>query len=1383
MVSGSQSYYTSARQATVTGRNRTSHTITGLTPGTQYVVRVIATIATRQRPDSAPSFQTSAYPSLHPAPGVPGSVTATPAVQSLAVSWTAAANATGYRVQWKSGAQAYNISDRQATTTGTSHTITGLTAGTAYTVRVVAARRFSGDSAPSSEATGTPLAVGVPGSVTATPAEESLAVSWAAAAGATGYKVQWKSGAQAYNTSDRQATATGTSHTITGLAAGTAYTVRVIATRTSAPDSAPSSEATGTPLAVGVPGSVTAAPAVQSLAVSWAAAASANGYKVQWKSGAQAYNTSDRQATVSTGTRYTIPGLAAGTTYTVRVIATRQGADGAPSPEAAGTPYLHPAPGVPGSVTVTPAVQSLVVSWAAVANADDYYVYLFGPYHGSVWVSSGTSHTITGLTPGTEYTVRVRAVRTNAPDGAASSEATGTPYLYPAAGVPGGVAATPALNSLAVSWTAAANANGYKVQWKSGGQSYDTSTRQATTTGTSHTLTGLTAGTAYTVRVVATRTNAPDSAASSEATGTAWHPAPGVPGSVAATPAVGSLAVSWTAAADADGYTVQWKSGSQSYDAARQATASGTSHTITGLAAGTQYTVRVVATRTNAPDGAASSETTGTPTPYLHPAPGAPGSVAAAPAVGSLAVSWTAAADADGYKVQWKSGSQSYDSSYNSARQATATGTSHTIPGLAAGTAYTVRVVATRTNAPDGAPSSEATGTAWHPAPGVPGSVAATPALNSLAVSWSAAADADGYKVQWRSGSQAYDAARQATASGTSHTITGLAAGTEYTVRVVATRTNAPDGAASPEATGIAQYPAPGVPGSVRAGSAAESLVVRWSAGANADGYKVQWESLYDAARQATATGTSHTITGLTGGTYYTVRVVATRTNAPDSASRTVTGFAQHPAPGVPGSVAAAPAVQSLAVSWAAVADADGYEVQWKSGSQSYSSFPLDGRAATTPGTSHTITGLAAGTTYTVRVVATRQGADDGAPSPEATGMPQRPAPGVPGSVTATPALNSLAVSWAAAADADGYEVQWKSGSQSYNSFPPLGRTATTPGTSYTITGLAAGTAYTVRVVATRSNAPDGAASPEAAGTPLHRPAPGGPRWMMVRPAMNGLAVFWGPVSGANGYKVQWKSGAQAYNTSDRQATVSSGTSHTITGLTGGTTYTVRVVATRSNAPDTPPSAEVAGIPYLRPAAGVPGSVAATPAVQSLTVSWAAAANANGYKVQWRSGSQAYDAFSRQATATGTSHTITGLTAGMEYRVRVVATRTNAPDSAPSTEATGTPGFRPAPGVPGSVAATPALNSLVVSWAAAANANGYKVQWKSGAQAYNTSDRQATVSSGTSHTITGLTGGTTYTVRVVATRTNAPDSAPSTEAAGTPPAAGVPGGGDGDADG
>ena len=90
------------------------------------------------------------------------------------------------------------------------------------------------------------------------------------------------------------------------------------------------------------------------------------------------------------------------------------------------------------------------------------------------------------------------------------------------------------------------------------------------------------------------------------------------------------------------------------------------------------------------------------------------------------------------------------------------------------------------------------------------------------------------------------------------------------------------------------------------------------------------------------------------------------------------------------------------------------------------------------------------------------------------------------------------------------------------------------------------------------------------------------------------------------------------------------------------------------------------------------------------------------------------------------------------------------------------------------VRVTSSQSALVVNWGAVAAADGYKVQWKSGAQTFAdaaTDSREAIISSGstTSYSISGLTDGTLYTVRVIATRSGAPsDGAASSEVTGTP---------------
>lgn len=84
----------------------------------------------------------------------------------------------------------------------------------------------------------------------------------------------------------------------------------------------------------------------------------------------------------------------------------------------------------------------------------------------------------------------------------------------------------------------------------------------------------------------------------------------------------------------------------------------------------------------------------------------------------------------------------------------------------------------------------------------------------------------------------------------------------------------------------------------------------------------------------------------------------------------------------------------------------------------------------------------------------------------------------------------------------------------------------------------------------------------------------------------------------------------------------------------------------------------------------------------------------------------------------------------------------------------------------------PGDGQLDVSWDAIDVASGYKVQWKSGQQTFKNAaadGREAEVSGGTTtdYTITGLTNGTEYTVRVLATNPQG-DGRPSVGVKGTP---------------
>ena len=90
-----------------------------------------------------------------PAPRRPGPIDVAPGDGMLQVSWEPVPDAEDYTVQWRSGSEEYSDA-RQQTVQTPMATLSGLTNGVAYMVRVRASNA-GGDGAWSEEATGTPL--------------------------------------------------------------------------------------------------------------------------------------------------------------------------------------------------------------------------------------------------------------------------------------------------------------------------------------------------------------------------------------------------------------------------------------------------------------------------------------------------------------------------------------------------------------------------------------------------------------------------------------------------------------------------------------------------------------------------------------------------------------------------------------------------------------------------------------------------------------------------------------------------------------------------------------------------------------------------------------------------------------------------------------------------------------------------------------------------------------------------------------------------------------------------------------------------------------------------------------------------------------------------
>ena len=363
-----------------------------------------------------------------------------PGNAQLVVTWTAVSTATGYTVQWTSGGQGYNTTNRQATVTSgttTSHTITGLANGTEYTVQVSATRTGANDGPPSDEMTGTPT---VPTAAGITVSTAALTVTEQDSTG-DGYTVVLDTEPTAdvvvtvAGHVGTDVTANPTTLTFTMSNWETALTVTVTAdddadttddsvalTHSAASADSGYSGITIAGVAVTVTDNDTAqvlgvsvTPGNAQLVVTWTAVDNATGYTVQWTSGSQAYNTGDRQATVTSGstTRYTIPSLTNGTPYTVRVIATRTGAnDGPPAAEVTASPGTTP--GAPQHLSAVPGYAQVTLTWDAPSSDGGSAIlrYEVAVDDSGTWIDAGLDleETVTGLTNGQRYTFAVRAV-------------------------------------------------------------------------------------------------------------------------------------------------------------------------------------------------------------------------------------------------------------------------------------------------------------------------------------------------------------------------------------------------------------------------------------------------------------------------------------------------------------------------------------------------------------------------------------------------------------------------------------------------------------------------------------------------------------------------------------------------------------------------------------------------------------------------------------------------------------------------------------------------------------------------------------------------------------------------------------------------------------
>jgi len=364
----------------------------------------------------------------------------------------------------------------------------------------------------------------------------------------------------------------------------------------------------------------------------------------------------------------------------------------------------------------------------------------------------------------------------------------------------------------------------------------------------------------------------------------------------------------------------------------------------------------------------------------------------------SAVVSWTAPesdgnSPVTGYGVDYSSdGGSTWTTAV--AASAGVTARTYTVTGLTNGTSYVFRVAAANAVGTGGWSVTSAAVTPQVTVPGqVSGVVGSNVTSSSIDVSW-AAPDNGGspilqYSVRFRVdgvGPWQYTSV-SGNPAGTSLTVTGLPAGTSYVFQVTAR--NAIGWAASFSASSAPvstlSGSAPSVPTNVAGVAGNTTVALTWSApsssgGSPVTGYGVDYSSdggstwTTAVAASAGVTARTYTVTGLTNGTSYVFRVAAA--NAVGTGGWSVTSAAVTPQVTVPGQVSGVVGSNvtssSIDVSWAAPDNGGSpilqYSVRFRVdgvGPWQYTS--VSGNPA---GTSLTVTGLPAGTSYVFQVTA-----------------------------------------------------------------------------------------------------------------------------------------------------------------------------------------------------------------------------------------------------------------------------------------------------------------------------------------------------------------------------------------------------------------------------
>ncbi|MBK9459717.1 MAG: fibronectin type III domain-containing protein [Sphingobacteriales bacterium] len=502
-------------------------------------------------------------------------------------------------------------------------------------------------------------------------------LSWAAVSGTTTYPVQYKAtSSSTWITVNAAATST----TLSGLAASTTYEWKVAASCGTY-----STPLTFTTSAVAVACSTPSSATVTSLTattagLSWSSVSGASNYAVRCR----VLNSTWSADLTATSNTATLSQLSPATTYEYQV---KTNCASGVSAYSSSVNFITATPScsAPSALSTSGiSTSGLTLNWGAVTGGLTYTV-RYRVNGSTTWTTmpttTSTTQAISGLAATTTYELQAGSTCSGATVNYSTSitATTATPC-----GTPSTLAASSITSSGAtLTWAAVTGATTYTIQYKT---SSSTTWLSTTSTTASKALTGLTASTAYDFKVMSTCSSGSSAYSAVSTFTTAATSSCGIPsGVVAGSITASNAAISWTAVSGATSYTIQYKLASGTIWSSTTATTN--TKLLVGLVASTAYNVKVMSTCSS---GSSAYSSTANFTTLATTTCGVPSGVTTSGISSTGAtVSWTAVSSATSYTIQYKT------SSATTWITTTATTASKALTGLAASTAYDVKVMST----------------------------------------------------------------------------------------------------------------------------------------------------------------------------------------------------------------------------------------------------------------------------------------------------------------------------------------------------------------------------------------------------------------------------------------------------------------------------------------------------------------------------------------------------------------------------------------------------------------------------------------------------------------------------------------------------------------